>query len=103
MKRRHVLLDVAQRQILEQVAWYAEHAGARVAARFFAAFRETINAIELHPRRGRLLVSAHPNLVGVRMWLMRDFPFLIYYRERALTVEVLLLLHGARDRDRWLQ
>lgn len=44
------------------------------------------------PRHAHLL----PGVI-LRMWPVPGFPHLIFYLERADTVEVLRVLHGARD------
>lgn len=98
MRRRCVLSIDADREIDDQVAWYAEHAGARVASRFYAEWKLTLQRLLARPRRGRVVSTARPELLGLRSWVMRDFPFLVYYREVSEGIEVVHILHGARNR-----
>lgn len=51
-------------------------------------------------------VVATPTLYAVlhqdvRVCRVRRFPFVIYYRVLATTVEVLAVLHGSRDESAW--
>lgn len=102
MTRRFFILDAADREIDAQVAYYAEHAGAAVAERFYAALKGTFHNLLENPGHGRRFESANPALVGVRVWLVHGFPFLVYYREVDDGIEIVHVLHGARDRDRLL-
>ena len=102
MTKRFFILDAADREIDAQVAYYAEHAGAAVAERFYAALKGTFHNLLENPGHVRPFESANPALVGVRVWLVHGFPFLVYYREVDDGIEIVHVLHGARDRDRLL-
>jgi len=99
MSRRCYILEAADREIDEQVIYYAEHAGARVAERFYAALKTAFAKLLQSPAHGRLFESKHPALVGIRVWLVHGFPFLVYYREVDVGIEIVHVLHGARDRE----
>jgi plasmid stabilization system protein ParE len=75
MRRRHVLLAAADQEIDDQVIWYAQHAGSRVANRFYAELKSTIAQLLRRPRRERPFMTARPGLAGVRIWPLKHFPF----------------------------
>jgi len=100
MRRRCDILEHADREIDEQVAYYTERAGAEVAERFYIALKATLRGLLEHPLKGRLIRTEHAALAGTRTWLVRGFPFVVYYREVADGIEIVHVLHGARDRGR---
>lgn len=101
-RRRLFVLTTADREIDTQVAWYAEHAGATVARRFYVTLKTTFRHLVENPGHGRIFESPHAALGGVRTWLVRGFPFLVFYRAVDDGIEVIHVLHGARDRTRIL-
>ena len=99
MSRRCYILVEADHEIDAQVAYYADHSGARLAERFYQDLQATLRSLLKSPGKGRIFVSSNKALVGIRSWLMSGFPFLIYYREVDDGIEIVHVLHGARDRD----
>ena len=64
------------------------------AARFVARLRETCMALEANPDMGRARPELLPDL--------RGFPvgqYVVYYRREDETVEIVRVIHGARDID----
>ena len=48
--------------------------------------------------------SANPRLAGLRVWRIEGFPkYLIFYRLVTGGIEIVRVLHGARDIDRVLE
>lgn len=69
-----------------------------VAARFIDRVEETVQFLERMPGIGDPAPFADPRYRGVRRSTVRKFrKHVIYYREIADGVELLRLLHGARD------
>ena len=99
MTRRCSILEEADREIEEQVAYYAAHAGATVARRFYETLKDTFQCLLESPGRGRLLGTWNQELVDIRVWFVKEFPFLVYHREVGGSIEIVHVLHGARDRD----
>ncbi len=97
--RRFFILEEADREIDEQVAYYAEKAGAALAERFYSSLKSTFASLAESPARGRFVGSKHSALAGIRVWLVHGFSVLVYYREVEDGIEVVHVLHGARDRD----
>ena len=65
------------------------------AVRFFAASEEQFEMLRRHPGIGRLRSFS---LEGVRSWLLRDFEnYIVFYLQKHNEVQILAVLHGARD------
>jgi toxin ParE1/3/4 len=65
------------------------------ADRFFTAAKESFELLRRHPRIGRLRSFSVP---GVRSWIIPDFQnYLIFYLPTGTEVQILAVLHGARD------
>jgi toxin ParE1/3/4 len=65
------------------------------ADRFLTAAKASFELLGRHPRIGRLRSFSVP---GVRSWLIPDFQnYLIFYLLTAAEVQILVVLHGARD------
>jgi toxin ParE1/3/4 len=83
--------------IIEQ----AEFIGSRSLAsaeRFLDATEETFEQIERAPGIGHRYESDDEGLGEIRIWSVKGFPnHLIFYRPFPLGIEILHLLHGARD------
>jgi toxin ParE1/3/4 len=68
------------------------------AERFLEAAEATFQQLEETPELGRLYETDNPRLAGVRVIRVRGFRnHLIFYRPCVEGVELLHLLHGARD------
>jgi toxin ParE1/3/4 len=87
----------ARRDIVE-IAVFIALDSVEASDRFLEAVESTFQALARMPRVGALCRFRNPRFVGVRMWRVRDFEnYLIFYRPRQDGVEVLRLVHGARD------
>ncbi len=64
------------------------------ADRVVQAFEENAALLATQPGLGQ----HKPRLRGLRMWVVTEFPsYLMFYREREGQVEIVRVLHGARD------
>lgn len=69
-----------------------------VSERFERSVKESLAWILENPSCGAPRRSFSPRLDGLRMWPVRGFEnHLVFYRETEETVEVVRVLHGARD------
>jgi len=84
--------------------WYVERAGVDVAWRFQTALDQSLAKLSIQPDLGRLRHFRHPNLQGLRSFLVeRPFgKFLIFYRANEEVLYVVRLMHGARNLPRRL-
>ena len=89
------------------VEHYAEKAGEDVALRFVETTEHAFSLLAEHPEMGRRYeVALHPRLRDVRVWPLRDFPYLVFYQVLDETVLVLALVEAHQDlpeffRKRW--
>lgn len=80
------------------MAEYIGRSSPAAAERFLDATEATFAQLEGMPGMGRLYDSPDPRLAGVRVWSVKGFPnHLIFYRPLDSGIEVLHMLHGARD------
>ena len=95
IRRRPKALDA----IIEQ----AEYIGAEsptAAERFLDAVEETFRQLDEMPGMGHRHESADPRLAGIRVWAVKGFrSHLIFYRIVDGGIDVVTLLHAARDLD----
>lgn len=97
-KRRFLVNPGAARDLAAEYEYLQSHAGTRVAERFLKAAGKAFALLAKMPHAGqneaRIPASAEP----IRRWHIPDFEqFLVYYRVTAVKVEVIAVIHGARD------
>jgi toxin ParE1/3/4 len=75
--------------------------GADAAVRFIRSVRDAYELLAEHPRAGPARIARSPHLANLRFWpLGGSFSsYLILYIEREYGVEILRVVHGARDVD----
>lgn|SRR5574337_777312 len=89
--------ELALADVEAAAQWYAEHAGEEVANDFLAALDAAYAHIERHPGTGSPRWAHALKMVHMRSWVVGRFPWLVFYVERDGDIEVLRVLHGARD------
>jgi toxin ParE1/3/4 len=73
------------------------------AERFLVAVEEALEKLADMPGMGAKREFRKPELVGIRSWVVTGFKnYIIFYKEINGGIEVLRVLHGARDVDRVL-
>ncbi len=87
----------ARRDVLEAARYIAkDHLAA--ALRFAAAVRQTEELLLKSPGIGAAKYFGRPELTGIRSHGVQDFrKYLIFYIPRDYGIEVVRVLHGARD------
>ncbi len=94
--RRHA----ARLDLIATYRHYAQEAGPAVANRFLAQAEATLTRLVRRPGLGTLYNHEHPALTDVRYFPISRFKtYLVFYRPRTGGIEVLRILHGARDLD----
>ena len=90
----------ARREIGELVA-FIRRDSTDAALRFLDALEETYDGLRMFPLSGREWDPDHPGLRGIRKVAIRGFPnHLIFYRiADDGSIEIVRVLHGARDLD----
>lgn len=101
MHRRVVRKSPKAFDDLDAVALYlAEKVDAKLALRFLDSAEKTFRALATTPTLGPSCDPELSTLRKVRVWQVKGFPsYLVYYREIALGVEIIRVIHGARDQS----
>jgi len=85
----------AQDDIDDAIDHYLGEAGIRVAERFAEAILQALDLLGRNPRIG--VQREDLGLPGLRFWGLRPWPQLIFYFDGPSAVDVIRVLHGARD------
>jgi toxin ParE1/3/4 len=98
-----IILAAARRDLREQRDYIAQDSPA-AAERFLAAAEAAFQQLAEMPGMGTRKRVRNARLAGLRQWRVRGFErYRIYYRATEESIEVLRVLHGARDIDRILE
>ena len=98
------VLPAADRDLDDQAAHLAAEASLETALRFYDAASFTFGKIAQMPGMGEPWKSANPRLAGLRVHRVEGFTkHLIFYRPADDGVEIIRVLHGARDIDSVLE
>lgn len=104
MKRKVVIRPAAGRDLDRAADYIAQHQDLDTALRFYQAAEETFRLIATQPEMGRRRDFGNPQLKGVRICLMKEFDrHLVFYRPLKGGIEVLRIIHGARDIENLLR
>ena len=96
--RRKILVREAARSDLAEHAAIIAREDPVAAERFLQAAEQTFESLARMPHLGRRRGFSNPLLKGIRSWRIRGFPkILIFYKTVDAGIEVIRVLHGARD------
>jgi toxin ParE1/3/4 len=100
MARRDLVeRPLARSDVVQQYAYIAVENEA-AAERFLDAVESTYRQLVRSPEIGHEYTTMNPRLGGIRVWPVRSFrKMLVFYRVSPRAVEVIRVLHGARDID----
>ena len=85
------------RDLIELATYIAED-NLDASDRFLVAAEETFNQLAKTPWMGKLSQFSNPNLADIRQQAVKGFKkYLVFYRPTDLGVEILRVIHGARD------
>ncbi len=88
----------ARLDLLEQFVYFAEEATLELAERYVAAVEATCLQLQTHPRLGTAYFSRATRLRELRRIPVQGFgQYLIFYLPSETGIDVLRILHGARD------
>ena len=88
----------ARQDLVDIFRYHAREAGLRVAQRFFTQVEATFTRLGGMPSMGAPYEHEHPALAGLRVFPVSRFKkYLVFYRPVADGIEILRVLHGARD------
>ena len=85
---------------LINLSYYIAQDDLAAADRFLDACGETFRELEEMPRLGRVREFHNATLQVIRMWFVKGFKHhLIFYRITETGIEIIRVLHAARDLD----
>ncbi|HEY6345254.1 MAG TPA: type II toxin-antitoxin system RelE/ParE family toxin [Bryobacteraceae bacterium] len=88
----------ARREIKAHGVYLEEHAGPDVTERFLTAVQQSFETLARVPRAGVVCGFRKPALRRVRRWPVKGFEnWLIFYIPKRNGVEIVHIIHGARD------
>jgi toxin ParE1/3/4 len=97
LSKRVIPSNRANLEIVEAADHYALEGGERLAERFIDALRAAFDTVAKHPGIGSPRYAHELGMEGLRCWKLTTFPYLVLYVEREDRIEVMRVLHGARD------
>jgi toxin ParE1/3/4 len=98
VKRLRVVVRPRVRTDLDEQARYIAQDSLDAALRFLTAAESTFEKLGAMPEIGRRRSFRHPSLAGVRSWAIPGFEkHVIFYRVAQDRVDVLRVIHAARD------
>ncbi len=91
----------AKRDLTDHFVFLGESASVDVARRFLHACNVSFQALAQMPELGAQRSFRNPRFCSVRAWPVKGFErYLIFYRPVTDGIEILRVIHGARDIER---
>ena len=91
----------AKRDLTDHFVFLAENASVDVARRFLRACNDSFQALAQMPELGTQRSLRNPRFPSIRAWPVKGFErYFIFYRPLTDGVEILRVIHGARDIER---
>jgi toxin ParE1/3/4 len=98
LTRRILVRPAADRDLDDQAEYLAAHESLETGLRFYRAAEETFRLLASQSKMGKPAECRSPLLAGMRMFPLKGFPkHLVFYRPLERGIEVIRVLHGARD------
>jgi toxin ParE1/3/4 len=90
--------DRARQDLIDIFRYLAREAGVRTAGRFFAQAEATFEELADQPRMGTRYEAENPAFGDIRYFPIKRFKkYLVFYLPAAHGVDIVRVLHGARD------
>ena len=81
----------------EITRFYRSEGGEALAGRFAKALRDGLDHVRDQPASGSPSLRRDTGIDDLRVWPVKGFPYLIFYRFDGQRVVILRILHSARD------
>jgi toxin ParE1/3/4 len=100
MSRKLIIRNRATQDLRQQANYILSNGSAGAAEQFLELAEATFAQILTVPRIGKSLDFLSERMGEVRQWRIKNFQdYLVFYRLQDEQVEILRVLHGARDLD----
>jgi toxin ParE1/3/4 len=98
VKSRIILRPAADRDLIDQAEYLTTHQSLQTGLRFYRGAQETFRLLASQPEMGTRAECRSSFLYGMRMFPLKRFPnHLVFYRRVENGIEIIRVLHGARD------
>lgn len=98
MKKLAILKRPAAERDIEDCFVYITEDNLDAGLAFLVAVEESLEQLSKMPLMGKTKEFSNHLLSGIRMWPMKGFDaYLLFYRADAESIELIRLIHGARD------
>ena len=98
MSRELIIRNRATQDLRQQANYILVNGNAAAAERFLDLAENTFTQLVRVPEIGKVVRLASARMGEVRQWRIKDFQdYLVFYRIQDDRVEILRVLHGARD------
>jgi toxin ParE1/3/4 len=96
-----IIISIPARSDITKNYEYLSALNPSIALRFFDATRYSFAEIARNPEIGSLYKNNNPHLSDLRRWYVKGFKkYLIFYRIREESIEIVRLLQGAQNIER---
>ncbi len=93
-----VEIDDSAREDIAQILRYLAARNITAARKFAVQVYAEFQLLEAHPGFGAIVEGLPKRLAGIRRWRIRRFRvYLVFYRPTQAGIEVMRVLHGARN------
>lgn len=100
--KRVVLRELAELDFQNAIDYYLLEGSEQVASNFVDTLENALMHLGLYPASGSSNYSHELNLPGLRHWGLKQFPYVVFYMERADHIDIWRLLHMQRDIPTWM-
>ena len=95
---RFARYEARANQDIEEIFDYLDQRNEIAADRFYDAVNKTVQQLLSMPELGERCQFRSPRTKGMRVWQVYDFAnYLLFYRIQNSTLQILRVIHGARD------
>jgi plasmid stabilization system protein ParE len=89
--------EEAEKDLINAATWFAGEVGIDLADRFIDLIESTIQQLAENPEHYAVV---HKNY---RQCVIRPFSYIVTYRIKSHSIEILAVTHGSRDPKVWMQ
>jgi toxin ParE1/3/4 len=93
----------AHRDVDEAIAYCLGENAPQAALGFINAVEQAYRHVSRAPAAGSPRYGHELNLPDLRCWVLRDYPYLVFYVEMSDHIAVWRVLHAQRDIPAWMQ
>ena len=95
--KRAVRRAQARQDWLDEVRYYRSEAGAQTANRLIERLQQAVKALEDNPAIGSPALGKELGIRGLRTWLIKGFPLVLWYFDRDDCVDIVRLVGQRQD------